>query len=161
MAKVRRKISELSELDNTVNRLMSRYFPKLLQNKEAFDIGCRAILKADQKFNGTGNLGGFRTFCFRRSMSVFGEEKRISSVPNEVLDATPSKYEINFNMDLFPFCKKFLSPLQYDIIIDYFVNNMTYLNISVDQNIAKSTVTREFSRALDIISERLDRDTYV
>jgi hypothetical protein len=160
MVRVRKKISSLSELDNTVKRLMFRHFPKLMNNKEAFDIGSRAILRADDQFNGTGSLGGFRSYCFKKSLSIFGKEPDVLCIPTEQLDLLQGKHGIDLNMDLFDFCKKVLSPLHYRIVEGYFINRMNYTKISVQENITLNKTIREFSKALDILSEKLDRDTY-
>lgn len=160
MARVRKKISSLSELDSTVKRLMFRHFPKLMNNKEAFDIGSRAVLRADEKFNGQGNLGGFRSYCFKRSLSVFGKEPDVVSMPNEDLDTATTKHDIDLNMDLFEFCRDILSPLHYRLIKGFFIDRMNYTKIALEENMTLNKTTREFSKALDILSERLDRDTY-
>jgi len=160
MARVRKKISSLSELDITVKRLMSRHFPKLMNNKEAFDIGSRAILRADDQFNGTGSLGGFRSYCFKKSLSVFGKEPDVKCLPTEQLDLLHSKHGVDLNMDLFEFCEKVLSPLHYRMIEAYFINRMNYTKISIQENITLNKTIREFSKALDILSDKLDRDTY-
>jgi hypothetical protein len=139
---------------------MFRHFPNLMENKEAFDIGCRAILKADQKFNGTGNLGGFRSFCFKRSLSVFGKEPETICVTTEELDRRFSRHEVDLNMDLFEFCETVLTHLQYTILESYFRNGMTYTAISQEQDITLNKTTRELSRALDIMADTLEKDTY-
>lgn len=159
MARVRKQINSLPELDNTVNRLMFRHFPKLMNNKEAFDIGCRAILKADQKFNGTGTLGGFRSFCFKQSLSIFGKEPEIATVTTEELDEYTSKHGVDLNMDLFEFAEKVLSPLQYRIACKFCIEHMSYTAISTDEGITLNRTIREFNRALDIMYNRL-ADTY-
>ena len=160
MARVRKKISSLSELDSTVKRLMYHHFPKLMNNKEAFDIGSRAILRADEKFNGQGNLGGFRSYCFKRSLSVFGKEPDVISMTTEDLDTEVSKHGVDLNMDLFEFCEEILSPLHYRIVKSYFVDRMNYTKISYQEGLTLNKTTREFSKALDVLADRLDRDTY-
>lgn len=160
MARIRKKISNLSELDSTVKRLMFRHFPKLMNNKEAFDIGSRAVLRADDLFNGTGTLGGFRSYCFKKSLSVFGKEHDVTPFPTEELDIYQTKHIVDLNMDLFEFCKDILSPLHYNIVEGYFINQMTYTKIAKEEGISINRVTREFSKALDILAESLDRDTY-
>lgn len=160
MARVRKKISNLSELDSTVKRLMYHHFPKLMNNKEAFDIGSRAILRADDKFNGNGNLGGFRSYCFKKSLSVFGKEPDLISLPTEDLDTETTKHGVDLNMDLFEFCEELLEPLHYRMLYSFFIDRMNYTKIAKEEGLTLNKTIREFSKALDILADRLDRDTY-
>jgi RNA polymerase sigma factor (sigma-70 family) len=151
MGRVRKKISSMSELDSTVTRLMQKHFPHLVNNKDATDIGSSAILKADWTFNGSGNLGGFRSFVFRRDIRDYLK----SDTP---LERIPEDYavSIDFDFDLFEACEKILPPGLYKIVYGYFKRGLTYSQLAEELDVSESTIPDRLNKALDTLFDRLE-----
>ena len=159
MAEVGRKISKLSEVDKTAQRLLTKYYPKYVDDQDAIDVATNAILKADWRFNGKGNIQGFRSHVFKNAMKRLLSKKNLDNISKEELDEIASeKYVPNINLDLFDFCKSFLDETQYAIIECYFVYNMNYKEISDKLNIARYSVVYDMNKALDKIFVRINHD---
>lgn len=147
MVKQREKINNLNQLDSVVYRLINRHYPYLNNNQEAFDVASTAVLDADRRFNGTGNLGGYRSYCFKKAM--------IKLLHSPAVSVGHKTVEIDYNMDLFDACEKKLGVDSFYVIEQIFKYGYTIDEVVQKMGSTRHRVVVLLDRALDKLNKEL------
>jgi hypothetical protein len=126
---------------------MNRHYPFLKGNQEAFDVGSRAVLDADSRFNGKGSIGGYRSYCFKKAITKL--------LTSPTMSRSFGTVEIDYDMDLFDACRDKLGDDSYYVIEQIFKYNYTISEVAEQMDKTRHNVVVILDRALDKLYKEL------